>query len=67
MKNPELAKNVLLPRVQQKIDELWVCREKFVKVCEDIAAKNFYKSLDYRCFYFGKNDKRFNCPSRWEK
>jgi hypothetical protein len=32
-----------------------------------VAGKNFYKSLDYRCFYFCKNDKKFNCPQRWEK
>lgn len=32
-----------------------------------MATKNFYKSLDYRCFYFCKNDKKFNCPQRWEK
>ena len=43
------------------------CKEKFIKICEDVASKNFYKSLDYRCFYFAKNDKKFNCQARWEK
>lgn len=67
IKNPELARNVLLPRVIQKVEELVACRQKFVKICGQIASKNFFKSLDYRCFYFAKNDKDFNCPLRWQK
>lgn len=34
IKNPELARTVLLPRIIQKRDELMICREKFVRVCE---------------------------------
>jgi len=69
MKNPqsEIAKTIILPRLRQKLMELNRCRAKFEKTCEEVAAKNFYKSLDYRCFYFCKNDKKFNCPARWEK
>ena len=67
IRNPELARNILLPRVIQKRDQLIAARDKFIKVCEDVAVKNFYKSLDYRCYYFAKNDKKFNCPARWEK
>lgn len=65
IRHPELAKNVLLPRVIQKREELLACKEKFIKICEEVASKNFYKSLDYRCFYFAKNDKKFNCQARW--
>jgi histone deacetylase complex regulatory component SIN3 len=67
IRNPEIARSILLPRVSQKCEELMQCREKFIKTCEEVAAKNFYKSLDYRCFYFAKNDKKFNCALRWEK
>ena len=63
----EVATGVVVPRLRQKLGELGRCRAKFEKFCEEVAAKNFYKSLDYRCFYFCKNDKKFNCPQRWEK
>lgn len=69
LKNPnaELTRSIVLPRLRQKLGELGRCRAKFERVCEEVAGKNFYKSLDYRCFYFCKNDKKFNCPVRWEK
>lgn len=67
IKNSEVARTILLPRLIQKRDELLEIRTKFIKVCEEVSAKNFYKSLDYRCIYFAKNDKKFNCTQRWEK
>lgn len=63
----DVARIIVLPRLKQKLAELARCRAKFEKVCEEVASKNFYKSLDYRCFYFCKNDKKFNCIARWEK
>ena len=38
-----------------------------MKLCEEVSSKNFKKSLDYRCIYFAKNDRKYNTPSRWEK
>ena len=65
IKNGEVARSILLPRLNQKRNELASIRNKFFKVCEEISSKNFYKSLDYRGIYFLKNDKKFNCPARW--
>jgi len=65
--NADVARQIVVPRLQQKLAEMQRCRSKFEKTCEEIASKNFYKSLDYRCFYFCKNDKKFNCVARWEK
>ena len=62
-----LAKEVLLPRIVQKREELESIRVGFVKVCEEVASKNFKKSLDYRCIYFAKNDKKYNTPLRWDR
>lgn len=64
---PSIAKNIILPRLYQKMEELYKCKEKFNKTCEDVSNKNYTKSLDYRCFYFRKNDKKFNSIQRWEK
>ena len=63
----EVADKIVAPRLQQKLEEMQRCRSKFERSCEEIAAKNFYKSLDYRCFYFCKNDKKFNSVGRWER
>ena len=67
VRNMAVAKTILLPRLEQKQVELIEARNSFVKTCEDIANKNFYISLDYRGFYFAKNDKKFNSAQRWEK
>ena len=62
-----LAKEILLPRIIQKKNYLESLRVDFVKVCEEVSAKNFKKSLDYRCIYFAKNDRKYNTPARWER
>ncbi|GJT60979.1 paired amphipathic helix protein Sin3-like protein 2 isoform X1 [Tanacetum coccineum] len=42
-----------------RIEEEWIkCREDFNKVWADIYAKNHYKSLDHRSFYFKQQDSK---------
>ncbi|KAF5739647.1 paired amphipathic helix protein Sin3-like 2 isoform X1 [Tripterygium wilfordii] len=57
-KNPSLALPVILTRLKQKQDEWTRCRSDFNKVWADIYAKNHYKSLDHRSFYFKQQDSK---------
>ncbi|KAM0958184.1 hypothetical protein ACFX13_023925 [Malus domestica] len=57
-KNPTLALPVVLTRLKQKQDEWTRCRSDFNKVWADIYAKNHYKSLDHRSFYFKQQDSK---------
>ncbi|GJW59243.1 paired amphipathic helix protein Sin3-like protein 2 isoform X1 [Tanacetum coccineum] len=51
-KSPSTAVRVILIRMKQKQEERIKCQEDFNKVCANIYAKNHYKSLDHRSFYF---------------
>nr|GEV37041.1 paired amphipathic helix protein Sin3-like 2 isoform X3 [Tanacetum cinerariifolium] len=45
---------------QEHIQEEWIkCREDFNKLWADIYAKNHYKSLDHRSFYFKQQDLKY--------
>ncbi|CAA2982104.1 paired amphipathic helix Sin3-like 2 isoform X1 [Olea europaea subsp. europaea] len=55
-KNPSLALPVILSRLKQKQEEWTKCRADFNKVWAEIYAKNHYKSLDHRSFYFKQQD-----------
>ncbi|KAJ8546294.1 hypothetical protein K7X08_018877 [Anisodus acutangulus] len=57
-KNPPLALPVILTRLKQKQEEWTKCRADFNKVWADIYAKNHYKSLDHRSFYFKQQDSK---------
>ncbi|XP_060193680.1 paired amphipathic helix protein Sin3-like 2 isoform X1 [Lycium barbarum] len=57
-KNPPLALPVILTRLKQKQEEWTKCRTDFNKVWADIYAKNHYKSLDHRSFYFKQQDSK---------
>ncbi|BFG26777.1 hypothetical protein CerSpe_130510 [Prunus speciosa] len=57
-KNPTLALPVILTRLKQKQEEWTRCRSDFNKVWADIYAKNHYKSLDHRSFYFKQQDSK---------
>ncbi|KAH0973002.1 hypothetical protein GBA52_025158 [Prunus armeniaca] len=57
-KNPTLALPVVLTRLKQKQEEWTRCRSDFNKVWADIYAKNHYKSLDHRSFYFKQQDSK---------
>ncbi|GAB2299874.1 hypothetical protein Dimus_033925 [Dionaea muscipula] len=57
-KNPGLALPVILTRLKQKQDEWSKSRSDFNKVWADIYAKNHYKSLDHRSFYFKQQDSK---------
>ncbi|XP_031274590.1 LOW QUALITY PROTEIN: paired amphipathic helix protein Sin3-like 2 [Pistacia vera] len=57
-KNPALALPVILTRLKQKQDEWTRCRSDFNKVWAEIYAKNHYKSLDHRSFYFKQQDSK---------
>ncbi|XP_038703904.1 paired amphipathic helix protein Sin3-like 2 isoform X2 [Tripterygium wilfordii] len=57
-KNPTLALPVILTRLKQKQEEWARCRSDFNKVWADIYAKNHYKSLDHRSFYFKQQDSK---------
>ncbi|KAF8031803.1 hypothetical protein BT93_D0882 [Corymbia citriodora subsp. variegata] len=57
-KNPTLALPVILIRLKQKQEEWTKCRSDFNKVWADIYAKNHYKSLDHRSFYFKQQDSK---------
>ncbi|KAI4389240.1 hypothetical protein MLD38_001488 [Melastoma candidum] len=57
-KNPTLALPVILTRLKQKQEEWTGCRSDFNKVWADIYAKNHYKSLDHRSFYFKQQDSK---------
>ncbi|KAL5806692.1 hypothetical protein ACOSQ4_029425 [Xanthoceras sorbifolium] len=57
-KNPALALPVILTRLKQKQEEWTRCRSDFNKVWAEIYAKNHYKSLDHRSFYFKQQDSK---------
>ncbi|GAB4831786.1 hypothetical protein Ancab_005798 [Ancistrocladus abbreviatus] len=57
-KNPALALPVILTRLKQKQEEWTKCRSDFNKVWAEIYAKNHYKSLDHRSFYFKQQDSK---------
>ncbi|CAH8253403.1 unnamed protein product [Arabidopsis lyrata] len=57
-KNVSLALPVILTRLKQKQEEWARCRSDFDKVWADIYAKNYYKSLDHRSFYFKQQDSK---------
>nr|GEV80840.1 paired amphipathic helix protein Sin3-like 2 isoform X1 [Tanacetum cinerariifolium] len=57
-KSPSTALPVILIRMKQKQEEWIKCREDFNKVWADIYAKNHYKSLDHRSFYFKQQDSK---------
>ncbi|XP_010477744.1 PREDICTED: paired amphipathic helix protein Sin3-like 3 [Camelina sativa] len=57
-KNVSLALPVILTRLKQKQEEWVRCRSDFDKVWADIYAKNYYKSLDHRSFYFKQQDSK---------
>ncbi|GAB2241729.1 hypothetical protein Droror1_Dr00018504 [Drosera rotundifolia] len=57
-KNAALALPVILTRLKQKQEEWARCRTDFNKVWGEIYAKNYYKSLDHRSFYFKQQDSK---------
>ncbi|CAH9125249.1 unnamed protein product [Cuscuta epithymum] len=57
-KNPPLALPIILTRLKQKLEEWTKCRSDFNNVWADIYAKNHYKSLDHRSFYFKQQDSK---------
>ncbi|XP_027359545.1 paired amphipathic helix protein Sin3-like 2 isoform X3 [Abrus precatorius] len=57
-KNPTHALPVILTRLKQKQEEWSRCRSDFNKVWAEIYAKNHYKSLDHRSFYFKQQDSK---------
>ncbi|CAK9162852.1 unnamed protein product [Ilex paraguariensis] len=57
-KNLSLALPVILTRLKQKQEEWTKCRSDFNKVWAEIYAKNHYKSLDHRSFYFKQQDSK---------
>ncbi|KVH92744.1 Histone deacetylase interacting, partial [Cynara cardunculus var. scolymus] len=57
-RNPSAALPVMLTRLKQKQEEWTKCRADLNKVWADIYAKNHYKSLDHRSFYFKQQDSK---------
>ncbi|KAK9683281.1 hypothetical protein RND81_10G128900 [Saponaria officinalis] len=57
-KNPALSLPVILTRLKQKQEEWTKCRTDFNKVWSEIYAKNHFKSLDHRSFYFKQQDSK---------
>ncbi|KAJ0754471.1 putative transcription regulator Others family [Helianthus annuus] len=57
-RNPSAALPVVLTRLKQKQEEWTKCKSDFNKVWADIYAKNHYKSLDHRSFYFKQQDSK---------
>ncbi|XP_039159223.1 paired amphipathic helix protein Sin3-like 2 isoform X2 [Eucalyptus grandis] len=57
-KNPAVALPVMLIRLKQKQEEWTRCRSDFNKIWAEIYAKNHYKSLDHRSFYFKQQDSK---------
>ncbi|CAH8340496.1 unnamed protein product [Eruca vesicaria subsp. sativa] len=57
-KNPATALPVILTRLKQKQDEWTKCRDDFDKIWAKVYAKNHYKSLDHRSFYFKQQDSK---------
>ncbi|XP_021999278.1 paired amphipathic helix protein Sin3-like 2 isoform X1 [Helianthus annuus] len=57
-KNPSATLPVTLIRLKQKQEEWTKCRSDLDKVWADVYAKNHYKSLDHRSFYFKQQDSK---------
>ncbi|KAI3670027.1 hypothetical protein L6452_41604 [Arctium lappa] len=57
-RNPSSALPVMLTRLKQKQEEWTKCRTDLNKVWAEIYAKNHYKSLDHRSFYFKQHDSK---------
>ncbi|KAI7756259.1 hypothetical protein M8C21_019313, partial [Ambrosia artemisiifolia] len=57
-RKPPAALPVVLTRLKQKQEEWLKCKSDFNKVWADIYAKNHYKSLDHRSFYFKQQDSK---------
>ncbi|XP_076908642.1 paired amphipathic helix protein Sin3-like 2 [Bidens hawaiensis] len=57
-KNPSMSLPIILVRLKQKQEEWSKCRSDFNKVWADVYAKNHYKSLDHRSFYFKQQDSK---------
>ncbi|KAJ0830567.1 putative transcription regulator Others family [Helianthus annuus] len=57
-RNPSLALPIILTRLKQKQEDWTKCRSDFNKVWAEIYAKNHYKSLDHRSFYFKQQDSK---------
>ncbi|KAK9071711.1 hypothetical protein SSX86_008140 [Deinandra increscens subsp. villosa] len=57
-KNPPVSLPVILIRLTQKHEEWTKCRSDLDKVWADVYAKNHYKSLDHRSFYFKQQDSK---------
>eukprot|EP00899_Mesostigma_viride_P008288 jgi/Mesvir1/17460/Mv08734-RA.1 len=57
-KNPGVAIPVIMARLKQKDEEWRAVRTEMNKVWRDVYAKNYYKSLDHRSFYFKQVDKK---------
>ncbi|KAK1374318.1 paired amphipathic helix protein Sin3-like 2 [Heracleum sosnowskyi] len=57
-KSPFHSMQVLLTRLRQKQEEWSKCRLNFNKVWANVYAKNHYKSLDHRSFYFKQQDSK---------
>nr|GEV21466.1 paired amphipathic helix protein Sin3-like 2 isoform X1 [Tanacetum cinerariifolium] len=57
-KSPSTVLPVILNHMKKKLEEWIKCREDFNKVWADIYAKNHYKSLDHRSFYFKQQDSK---------
>eukprot|EP00898_Chlorokybus_atmophyticus_P000738 jgi/Chlat1/1665/Chrsp127S08674 len=57
-KNPIVAIPVILSRLKQKDDEWRTVRGDMNKVWGEVYAKNYYKALDHRSFYFKQTDKK---------
>lgn len=65
-RNPSLALPVILIRLKQKQEDWTKCRSDFNKVWAEIYAKNHYKSLDHRSFYFKQQDsKNLSTKCKW--
>lgn len=61
-KHTTLALPVMLARLKQKQEEWSRCRSDFNRVWADVYAKNHYKSLDHRSFYFKQQDSKNLSP-----
>ncbi|KAK1440829.1 hypothetical protein QVD17_06661 [Tagetes erecta] len=57
-KNPSVSLPVVLIRLKQKQEEWTKCRSDLDNVWADVYAKNHYKSLDHRSFYFKQQDSK---------
>ena len=57
-KNTVKAMPVIHSRLKQKQEEWTKCRTDMNKVWAEVYAKNCYKALDHRSFYFRQQDKK---------